>query len=80
MAKHFEITKYEHNPEWNRINSKGKFADWEFDFSGGELCITCDDGNDGSHNMLFLTHDQMKQLMEFIQEGLDMNDGVFKRE
>jgi hypothetical protein len=77
MAKHFELTKYEDHPEWNRIDSKGKFANWEFDFSTGDLYITCDDVN-GSNNTLHLTPDQMKQLMEFIQEGLDMNDGVFK--
>jgi hypothetical protein len=78
MAKHFEITKYEDHPGWNRIDSKGKFADWEFDFSNGELCITCYDGNGGGSNTIFLTPDQMKQLIEFIQEGLDLNDGVFK--
>ncbi len=78
MAKDFQITKYEDHPEWNRIDSKGKFADWEFDFSGGELCITCVDIFGNGDNMLFLTPDQMKQLMEFIQEGLDRQDGVVK--
>ena len=76
MAEHFELTKYEDHPEWNRIDSKGTFANWEFDLSDGDLYITCVEGN--GINTLHLTPDQMKQLMEFIQEGLDRQDGVVK--
>jgi hypothetical protein len=63
----FEVTKYEDHPEWDRINIKYKWSEWCIEScKDGDISIECltDDGS----STLFLNQDEVKQLIEFLQE------------
>jgi hypothetical protein len=61
-----EITRYEDNPEWDRIDVKTKWADWNIEgCSDGDVSITCNIGR--GDEILFLNQDELKQVIEFLQ-------------
>jgi hypothetical protein len=65
MSK-LEITRYENNPEWDRIDVKTKWADWTIESSSTDhVSIACDTGN-GDENLI-LNQEELKQLIEFLQ-------------
>ena len=61
-----QITKYENNPEWDRMDINQKYSDWCIEgHSDGDVEIECFT-NDGS-NSLILNQEELKQLIEFLQ-------------
>jgi hypothetical protein len=65
MSK-LEITRYETNPEWDRINIKQKWSEWIIEGClDGDVEIHC--STDDSSNSLFLNQDELKQVIEFLQ-------------
>ena len=65
MSK-LEITKYETNPEWDRINIKQTSSEWCIDWcKDGDVEIHC--STDDGSNSLFLNQDELKQVIEFLQ-------------
>jgi len=64
----FSVIKYEDHPEWNRIDIKQKWEEcWSVEYcKDGDISIECITV-DGS-NTLFLNQDEVKQLIEFLQE------------
>jgi len=65
MSK-LEITRYEDNPERDRIKVKTYWADWTIEgYLDGEVGITCNIGR--GDETLFLNQDELKQVIEFLQ-------------
>lgn len=63
----FEVTKYEDHPEWDRIDIKKKWSEWCIECcKDGDISIEC--RIDDNTNTLFLNQDEVKQLIEFLQE------------
>ena len=63
----FVITKYENNPEWDRIDIKQKWSEWGIEgHLDGDVEFSCYT-NDGGNNSLFVNQDELKQLIEFLQ-------------
>lgn len=66
QEERFKITKYENNPEWDRIDIKQKWSEWSIESHlDEEVIVTCST-NDGE-NHLFLNQEELKQLIEFLQ-------------
>ncbi len=66
QEERFKITKYENNPEWDRIDIKQKWSEWSIESHlGEEVIVTCSP-NDGE-NHLFLNQEELKQVIEFLQ-------------
>ena len=65
MSK-LEITKYETNPEWDRIDIKQTSSEWCIEsYLDGDVSIEC--STDDGSNTLFLNQDELKQVIEFLQ-------------
>jgi hypothetical protein len=65
MSK-LEITRYENNPEWDRIDVKTKWADWTIEsYPQDYVSIVCNIGRGPEH--LFLDQEELKQVIEFLQ-------------
>jgi len=68
----FEVTKYKENPQWNRIDIKKKYSEWSIEYCNDEdISIEC--STDNSSNTLFLNKDELKQVIEFLQEHKGYN-------
>lgn len=65
MSK-LEITRYENNPQWDRIEVKNKWADWTIESSSdSDVSIECNTGRGGE--CLILDQEALKQVIEFLQ-------------
>jgi hypothetical protein len=63
----FVVTKYENNPDWDRIDIKQKWSEWGIEgHLDGDVEFSCYT-NDGGNNSLFVNQDELKQLIEFLQ-------------
>jgi hypothetical protein len=65
--KQIKITRYDFNPQWDTMEIKQKHSDWSICSHGdGDVEIECTT-SDGS-NHLFLSQDELKQLIQFLNE------------
>ena len=63
----FKVTKYEDNPDWDRIDIKQKWSEWTIEgHSDGDVEFSCY-ADDNSSESLFINQDELKQLIEFLQ-------------
>jgi hypothetical protein len=64
------ITRYENQPQWDRIDVKGKFAEWSFEtYNDGDLGIECYTDVNGTECLL-LNQEDIKRLIEFLQSKI----------
>jgi hypothetical protein len=64
----FEVTKYQDHPEWNRIDVKQKWSEWIIEGClDGDVEFSCHTDDGGTYS-LFVNQDELKQLIEFLQE------------
>jgi len=62
----FVVTKYENNPDWDRIDIKYRWSEWTIDGClDGDVEIHCCHDNEACS--LFLNQDELKQVIEFLQ-------------
>jgi len=62
-----KIIRYDFNPQWDTMGFKQKHSDWSICSHGdGDVEIECTNEDGSSH--LFLNQDELKQLIQFLQE------------